>query len=86
MTWPIGETRVLEWWPLGEPLPRDAVLAQPRQVIGRHNHFNVLIQRQASKAAAPGRRHSTGKKGAAEQGTTDQHFAKSPGRRAGAGR
>ena len=37
---------VVEWHPLGEPLPADGVLAQAPRVLCRSNHFQVLIERR----------------------------------------
>lgn len=45
----IGETKVVEWVPLGKPLEADRRLAQAPVVLASHNHYSVLTERSAMK-------------------------------------
>lgn len=56
----VGDTKVIEWVPLGVSLEPHQRLAQEKRVIASHNHYSVMVESDecqsstsTSKVAAP---------------------------------
>ncbi len=42
--WRVGETRILQWWPHGQPLPEGAEMVSHEP--DHHGGYSILIRRR----------------------------------------